>query len=87
MNFVAVGDTVTHRRHGDATVARLLGQNGDDGIRVKLASGKMRDVHFTEDNPHPDGWHKVSRRLAGERARRHKTESRAAALIESARPV
>ncbi len=51
------GDRITHRRHGAGTVQRLLGARDDEGIRVKLDSGRMRDVWFIAGDK--QAWTKV----------------------------
>lgn len=58
MNFASVGDRVYHRKHGQGVVTRLIGQNEDDGIVIRLSNGKSIKVDYSQ----PDsGWRLYTR--------------------------
>jgi hypothetical protein len=55
MNFCELGDPVIHPKLGTGRVTKLLGSDGDDGVRIKLDSGRSIDVKYTGDSG-AGGW-------------------------------
>jgi hypothetical protein len=58
MNFCNLGDAVIHPKLGTGRVTKLLGSEGDDGVRIKLDSGKSIDVNYWDDAA-TKGWRRV----------------------------
>jgi hypothetical protein len=56
MNFANVGDTVTHPEHGTGRVTHLLGPNQDEGVRVKLDSGRSITINYDNEGGDSSGW-------------------------------
>lgn len=58
MNFCSVGDAVIHPKLGTGRVVKLLGAEGDDGVKIKLDSGRSVDVKYWDDAA-TKGWRRV----------------------------
>jgi len=59
MLMVQVGDDVKHPEFGVGKVVGLIGHDKDDGVRMRLADGRVKRVMFTNDDPAQSKWRKI----------------------------
>jgi hypothetical protein len=56
MNFAKVGQKVKHKAHGSGKVTKV---HSDEGVTVKLDSGKNHRIKYTDDGEGSKGWSKM----------------------------